>query len=651
MESSSLKYTRDTGSPLHPLSPRRINQQTMNRASPVPSDLAYLQSKSDRHSVDVQSKVAFLNRLASPSSPAPLPPSSTTHAALQRAILGREEAEEALKATTEELNEARQRERRVSERLESLLEELHTFKERQSQERTLFEKEIRRARKEAFRAGSNLVKAQEELKSSRGEIKNLKDEVKAEREAKDKARQEAFERAYALAGLTEENEVLKEQIRAFETDNQSDILEAQAEIMRGETPRSRVQRSSINLMSGSPALRGKKRGQPDSRDQMSPVRKKSAQHQPDFRSSLKSPTKLTPGRDMVPFEQEDEPLKLMDNEREIILELEEDLRWEKLMRRRAEDMIDFLKLECQFKRCSCRIAERQGVKYVHDLGWEKISPAEDQEKKAVANIPSPPPARKPSPQLQIAQRSPTLEGDDVDCPEPDPASDEAPVEPDVVFCPDTGTFKTVPSPVRKAETMRREQPNIRPPVNHADPPPKLRRSLHDDPIPTPSLGEPKKRNEEPLPVAALEASHHQPSSSRSRIQEQPADTNSRKRYVTPLPLEQRQRQNNPTAEVETITTTKTVPLNSEKPSADLSAKLPGTPISREEALAQIRARRGRTQSALKRSASANDASHRPRVVSGASTPRNGVRSLSRAEGTINRAKPGRRGLSAAGHGY
>ncbi|KAF3481231.1 uncharacterized protein GIQ15_03990 [Arthroderma uncinatum] len=645
MESPTRKFPQHGGSPLHPLSPRRINQQIMSRASPVPSDLAYLQNKSDRQSIDVQSKVAFLNRLASPNSPAPLPPSTTTHAALQRAILGREEAEDALKATTEELNEARQRERRVSERLESLLEEIHTFKERQSQERAVFEKEIRRARKEAFRASSNLVKAQEELKSSRGEIKSLKDEVKSEREAKDKAKQDAFERAYALAGLTEENEVLKEQIRAIETDNQSEILEARAEVMRGETPKTRLQRSSMNPMSCSPASRGKKRDQPDSRDQMSPIRKKSVQQQIDFRSSLRSPTKLTPSRALVPFEEE-EPLALVENEKEIIQELEEDLRWEKLMRRRAEDMIDFLKLECQFKRCSCRIAERQGVKYIHDLEWEKMCPSTDQEMKRVQKIPSPLPVREASPQLQITQSSTTPKSVHEDTPDDAPASEKLPAEPTVVFCPDTGTFKAIPSPARKAESTHSEQPNNeRPPPTFQEIHPKQGRSPQDDPIPVPKSVAPKKRGQPLPPAAPLEHSYTLPPPN--------VEINPRKRYETPLPLDQRQRQNSATAEIQTITTTKTVPIHSERPSTTgASAKLPGTPISREEALAQIRARRGRTQSALKRSASANDASHRPHAMGGATTPNNGARSVSRAESYVSRTKPSRRGLSASGsHGY
>ncbi|KAK2839219.1 hypothetical protein FQN49_006357 [Arthroderma sp. PD_2] len=623
----------------------------MNRGSPVPSDLAYLQSKSDRQSIDVQSKVAFLNRLASPSSPAPLPPSTTTHAALQRAILGREEAEDALKATTEELNEAKQRERRVSERLESLLEELHTFKERQSQERALFEKEIRRARKEAFRASSNLVKAQEELKSSRGEIKTLKDEVKTEREAKDKAKQDAFERAYALAGLTEENEVLKEQIRANETDNQSGILEARAEVMRGETPKTRLQRSSMNPMSCSPASRGKKRDQPDSRDQMSPIRKKSVQQQADFRSSLRSPTKLTPGRELVPFDEEEEPLKLADSGREIIEELEEDLRWEKLMRRRAEDMIDFLKLECQFKRCSCRIAERQGVKYVHDLDWEKICPSTDLETKNIEKIPSPLPVREASPQLQIAQFSTTPENVQADNIDEAPASEDLPPEPTVVFCPDTGTFKAIPSPVRTAKLTHSEQPSSQHSLDVEELPPKPVRSPQHAPIPAPKSVVPKKRAQALPPAPPLETTKPlPPPAPRTYMQEPPIEINPRKRYETPLPLDQRQRQNSAATEIQTITTTKTVPLHSEKPSTDTFPNLPGTPISCEEALAQIRARRGRTQSALKRSASANDASHRPHA--GAATPSQ-ARSVSRAESTVSRTKPGRRGLSSASgsHGY
>jgi chromosome segregation ATPase len=208
-----------------------MNQQTLPASPSLPADLLTLHHKNARGVSEVQAKVAFLNGLSRGASPGG---SAANNAAIQRAILGREEAESALATAQEELSEAESRERRISERLESLLEELHGTKERQGHERSIFEKEIRKARKEAFRAGSTLVKLQEELKHSKSEVKALKDEVSAERESKEKAKQEAFERAYALAGLTEEFEVLKGKLRSLETDNHSSNLEVRAHEIRRE---------------------------------------------------------------------------------------------------------------------------------------------------------------------------------------------------------------------------------------------------------------------------------------------------------------------------------------------------------------------------------------------------------------------------------
>ena len=67
------------------------------------------------------------------------------------------------------------------------MEELQTVKERQAHERQVFEKEVRRARKDAFKAGSNLVKAQEDLKEARVEVTTLKAEVDKERSGKEQA--------------------------------------------------------------------------------------------------------------------------------------------------------------------------------------------------------------------------------------------------------------------------------------------------------------------------------------------------------------------------------------------------------------------------------------------------------------------------------
>ncbi|KAF2010859.1 hypothetical protein BU24DRAFT_427063 [Aaosphaeria arxii CBS 175.79] len=46
--------------------------------------------------------------------------------------------------------------------------------------------------------------------------------------------------------------------------------------------------------------------------------------------------------------------------------LRQELAAEKRLRMRAEDQVDFMKMECQFQCCSCRIADLKGSKYVHD---------------------------------------------------------------------------------------------------------------------------------------------------------------------------------------------------------------------------------------------------------------------------------------------
>jgi hypothetical protein len=46
--------------------------------------------------------------------------------------------------------------------------------------------------------------------------------------------------------------------------------------------------------------------------------------------------------------------------------LQEELALERRLRMKAQDQVDFMKMECQFECCSCRIAERTGNRYVHD---------------------------------------------------------------------------------------------------------------------------------------------------------------------------------------------------------------------------------------------------------------------------------------------
>src|SRR6266536_2088634 len=150
MDSPTFKVPPPPGAPLLPISPERMNQQKLTASPSLPSDLAELAKGTSRHhrnlsaASDVQSKVAAFNNLTRESNSQRL----ASDAAVKRAILGREEAESELHGARAQLTESRDRERRVGERLESLFEELATLKERQTHERAVFEKEVRRARKE-----------------------------------------------------------------------------------------------------------------------------------------------------------------------------------------------------------------------------------------------------------------------------------------------------------------------------------------------------------------------------------------------------------------------------------------------------------------------------------------------------------------------
>ncbi|KAK2765760.1 hypothetical protein FQN53_006840 [Emmonsiellopsis sp. PD_33] len=639
MDPIPFKLPQSPGA-LHPISPERINQQKMNGSPVHPLEMSPLQSKHARTASEVQTKVAFLNSLSRGNSPAPSHPSSTTTAALQRAILGREEAEASLQTTLDELSEANLRERRVSERLESLMEELHSLKERQAHERAVFEKEVRRARKEAFRAGSALVKAQEELKSSRGELKTLKDELTSEREAKEAAKQEAFERAYALAGLTEELEVLKGKARSMETDNKLDLLEAKAEELRGETPKTRTPLAERDIGASTPTPRRLKLDhtlEPRSSGRKSGIPYQTASPR------LGSPLKTKVSRRSSCKENEDPELPSANDD--LIEELKEGLEWERRSRVRAEDMIHFLKMECQFHRCSCRLAELQGVRYVHDAEWDAKTQAKE-EKPQEKTVPQIPPQDIQSPKQASfpAQRSPT--------PPPlntAPRPQTPPMEPLVAFCPDTGTFKSVaPCPLQNDMAI---DPPAEPRFTNRQASPLLQEpQFLPLPVSPPAVAGPEIEMEDRQPAEvptepSVQVHHPFHPATQPPAMFDSANTSSRPRslHIDTAHFPARDElagSRTPTmADTMASTTTTTIPLHSENYSSNASTDcpIPGTPFTREEALAQIRARRGRAQT-LKRSASANDAPLRPRsrLTSTGTTPIRGSRRIPGMESASSR---------------
>ncbi|KAJ5488381.1 hypothetical protein N7453_011835 [Penicillium expansum] len=654
---------------LHPVSPERMNQQTIPASPSLPSDLLTLHHKSTRGVSEVQAKVAFLNGLSRGGNPAN---SAANNAALQRAIMGREEAESALATAQEDLSEAQTRERRISERLESLLEELHGTKERQAHERSIFEKEIRKARKEAFRAGSTLVKLQEELKHAKSEVRALKDDVGAEREAKDKAKQEAFERAYALAGLTEELEVLKEKFRALETDNHSSTLEVRAhEIRKEDFGRLSIAEGDLAFLT---TPRRPKRAAAGSVRSPAPVREED-----HAEATLPKRPRLS---DCAPKTENEQPESetAAEVDEDLLEEIKEELVFERRRRVAAEDMVHFLNIECQFERCSCRLAESQGRRYIYDADYYNKfqKPQIEAEEKAraqqasikqasiqqahphrastpEASPPPPPPPvhRSPvhqattplvrSPQHSVHQEepepsrtplaappvpvhqhtAPTVKAEPTDLPKM-----QMPAEPLVIFSPETGTFTKFPSPLRD---------NIRP----------LRLDFFD----TPDLAEPQPDVHKGHADASV-SPDQQPA--RARMPRPIPSDGVAEHSRAPLSVEarpSRRVERDPHGYRQPINPPKRAPSRQEPQSQRTSHPgVPDTPIDREQALAQIRARRGRTHS-KQRSVSASEPGRAARASAGSNpTPARGPRRLPnpnlRADSRTEKELGERRDMSA-----
>jgi hypothetical protein len=134
--------------------------------------------------------------------------------------------------------------------------------------------------------------------------------------------------------------------------------------------------------------------------------------------------------------------------------LEQELATERRLRERAQDQIDFMKMECQFQCCSCRIAENKGKTYVHDNTYT----TEMQRIKTSVPVHTPPSSHHENDGMDGL----VMKQEPVDDERPfTPPAQEAPIvkhetncsdlvesEPILTFSPSTGTFRAVPSPVK-----------------------------------------------------------------------------------------------------------------------------------------------------------------------------------------------------------
>jgi hypothetical protein len=211
-------------------------------------------------------------------------------------------------------------------------EQYHREKEQHAHAITVYEKEIRKTRKEAFKSGSSLVKLQEELKATRNSLRITTSGLESEKTKASRREQEVFTAQYQLVGFQEELQKAQAEIK---------IIQEERDTLKTNLKEEEVARIAAEGMIALPAI--------DDDEDL-------------YNSPRKSPTKTQ--HDDVEDKENVMPMKAVE-----LRELQEELSMERRLRERAQDQIQFMKMECQFLMCSCRIAEKEGQRYVHDNSY------------------------------------------------------------------------------------------------------------------------------------------------------------------------------------------------------------------------------------------------------------------------------------------
>ncbi|KPM44248.1 hypothetical protein AK830_g2245 [Neonectria ditissima] len=398
------------GGPLQAVTAERVNQQRE-------SIFAHLRSESRGESREssVHDKISQFNTLSVSMQSKQLE-RKTADAALKRAMLGREEAESDMRRYKDEvktlrkaIEEGKDRERRVGERLETLMENYGRAKETHAHTQALWEKEIRRARKETFKTQSSIVKLQEELKSARGAYRTSEESLKREKERSKVREQEAFTARYQIVGVQEQLEQALERIKVVEQERDAFKTAAQNEEVARIAAEGRIPLPPPSNADDEFASPKKKR---EPRVSLSTM---------DIVSSAASEAEIE--------------------------ELSIQLQFQHQRADRAQEMVEFLQLECQLGCCPCvksKSPRRQkrrnsiGLQGPHDK-MPKLDGSEHQERAATPpSIKEPVPEQKDEPQ-QDTQREPQQE----ESPELFmPRSKKEPRR-STIFCPKEGIFRTV----------------------------------------------------------------------------------------------------------------------------------------------------------------------------------------------------------------
>jgi hypothetical protein len=189
-------------------------------------------------------------------------------------------------------------------------------KETHAHTQALWEKEIRRARKESFKSQSVIVKIQEELKSSRNLLKMAQTDLEAEKERSMKREQEAFAARYQLVGVQEELAQMQEAIK---------LVEQERDALRTIAKNEEIARIAAEGQLPLPVTR----------------------EDDEFASPKKARKSLDPVMITSSAAAEEE-----------LNDLRQRLEWEKQRAERAHERVEFLEMECKLNCCASKKSSR-----------------------------------------------------------------------------------------------------------------------------------------------------------------------------------------------------------------------------------------------------------------------------------------------------
>ncbi|KAK9446052.1 hypothetical protein VB005_01166 [Metarhizium brunneum] len=309
------------GGPLQAVTPDRVNR----------CDSIFSSVRGEARDSSVHEKIHQFNNLSIAMQSKQME-RKTADAALKRAVVGREEAEAEMKRMRDELmllrkdiEEGKERERKVGERLETVMDNYGRAKETHAHTQALWEKEIRRARKENFKSQSTIVKLQEELKSARSSVKSVEESLQREKERSKIREQEAFTARYQIVGVQEQLDKALERIK---------IVEQERDAFKTAAKNEEVARIAAEGRLPLPPSQ-------DLTDEFSSPKKKTI---PAKRQSGRAAPRVSLSTMEI--------MSSVASEMEIE-ELNTQLLWERQRAERAQEMIEFLQAECQMRCCPC----------------------------------------------------------------------------------------------------------------------------------------------------------------------------------------------------------------------------------------------------------------------------------------------------------